>query len=154
MIKSLTIFLVVVLLVSCSKEQELPAGLRAGGFKLADAKKQEMVLNRMAANSIPYKVDERGFVIYMEKDTAKVLGFKREAHYGPALTNRVIESTAVIDKTHRELLVARLERQEIPYKLESHNGTENITWLQLYGPKVDVIIQEVEFERYRQATNK
>ncbi len=154
MIKSLTSLLAVLLLVSCSKEQKLPAGLRAGGFNLADAKKQEMVLNRMAENSIPYKVDERGFVIYMEKDTAKVLGFMREALYGPALTNRVIESTVVIDKTHRELLISRFERQEIPYKLESHYGTENITWLQLYGPKVDVIIQEVEFELYRQATNK
>jgi len=152
MIKLLTSLLVLVLLLSCSREQELPAGLRAGGFKLADAAKQEMVLKRMAESAIPYKIDERGIIIYMQKDVAKVLGLKREAQYGPELSNRVTESTVVMGKIHRELLESKFEQRGIPYNLRSHNGTENITWLQLYGPKVDVIIQEVGFERFRQAT--
>lgn len=152
--KHIALILVLLLLGSCSKESELPAGLRAGGFKLADTSQQEIVLEQMTELSIPFKVNERGFVIYMEKDVAQVRGLMRKAQYGGELTHKITESTSFIDSKHRELLILKFEKQGIPYNLDSYNGYEHITWSQLYGPKVDLIIQEVGFEHYEQATNK
>ena len=44
---------------SCGKEEVLPPGLRAGGLKLADEKKQELVLEEMSRQLIPFEIDER-----------------------------------------------------------------------------------------------
>ena len=152
--KLITIFLAAFILFSCAEESELPAGLNAGGFKIGDTQKQKEVLSRMSSKKIPYKINERGFVIYKQKDKAAVLGLLRTIEYGEELSNRIRESAVVMNDTHRKLFVSKFEKQGIPYKLESHNGTENITWLQTYGPRVDVIIQEVGFEHHQQATNK
>lgn len=154
MIKHIFHILVFVFLVSCSKDAELPAGLRAEGFKLVDAKHQELILNQMAELSIPFIIDERGFVRYMQRDVAEVRGLMRRARYGDDLSHKVIESSIIIDATHKKLLVSKFEKADIPYNLDSSNGYEHINWLQIYAPQVDLIIQEVGFEHFEQATNK
>jgi len=141
----ITIFLLFTL-GSCARE-ELPAGLRAGGFKLASEQKLAEVLKEISSLYVPYEVNEKGWVIYMQKDKATVLGILRKAHYGNELSARVIESEVVMDSAHLQLLVSRFEEQGIPYNVETFNDVEQISWLQIYGPKVDIIIQEVGFER-------
>lgn len=155
MIKYIVLVLALLFISSCSKESELPAGLRAGGFKLADPSLQEIVLKQMTELSIPFKVDEKGIAIYMEKDVAEVRGLMRKALYGEELSDKVIESELFMDSEHRQLLISKFDERGIPYKLDSSYGfDEHITWSQLYGPKVDLIIQEVGFESYEQVINK
>lgn len=150
--KIISITLAIMLIASCAREEELPSGLRAGGFKPRDDSRLQEILNRLKSKNIPYEIDERGFVNYMQKDKASVLGILRTVRDGEQLTNKVIESEVATSERHRKLMVAKLEEQGIPYRIDSFGGTEQITWIQLYGPRVDQIIQEVGFELHQKAT--
>ena len=140
--------LIILSLYACAKDEGLPAGLRGGGFELADNTKHELALDEMSRQSIPFETNERGMVIYMQKDKAKVLGILRKVQYGNELTNNIIESEAIADAKYKDILVSKFEQQGIPYNIHNTNGLEQIKWVQLYGLKVDVIIQEAGFERH------
>ncbi|WP_114695486.1 hypothetical protein [Motiliproteus coralliicola] len=101
----------------------------------------------MSELSIPYEIGKDGMVNFMQNDKAAVLGLIRKARYGQQLRSNVFESTIVFDQQHFELLKAAFEAENIPYRDETLQGARRVEWVQTYGPQVDLIIQQVGFER-------
>ena len=143
---STKLILTAVLLVSfsaCSNEG-LPSGHRGESFKLANLDQQRNVLNIMAKESIPYKVDERGFVHYLLDDQAEVHGIMRGAKYGEKLSNKIVESKIFIDTSFIDAYKNALDDKKIPYSIRQERGHTALEWVQLYGPEVDIIIESVD----------
>ncbi|RDE22853.1 hypothetical protein DV711_09830 [Motiliproteus coralliicola] len=142
------LILISVLVISCTRnEQGLPPGLRGGGFKISNLQEHQFVLDGMSELSIPYEIGKDGMVNFMQNDKAAVLGLIRKARYGQQLRSNVFESTIVFDQQHFELLKAAFEAENIPYRDETLQGARRVEWVQTYGPQVDLIIQQVGFER-------
>ena len=149
MYKYLATFTIIGFLASCEmKEEELPAGLRAGGFTVSDLEKRSVLLQRFSDQSIPYEVDEKGFIRYMQRDTAKVRKIQRHTLDNVKDENTFFRSEVIRDERYKKLITSRFGDQGIPYEIEVMQGTEQIIWRSIYDDKVDFIIQDVGLEWY------
>ena len=150
------IFIVIfsVLLFACSKEnEELPSGLRAGGFKLADSEKQSNVITELKKQGITFILDDKGAIQYMQKDLAKVRSIKRRIQDGPELKHTTWESEMAFNEDQLNVWKKHFEKHNIPFQVQQNDGFISIQWSQIYAEKVDMIAQEVGFELFEKATN-
>jgi len=127
-------------------DNELPAGARAGGFKLADANQQNEVLAVMNDADIPFIIDKRGFVVYLLRDQSAVHGILRTVQHGENLDPTYWESAVLVDQLTRDKYEAAFRDAEIPYDITENEGVIQINWSQTYGPQVDVIRQKLDEE--------
>ena len=146
------IFLILGIL-SCTKEQGLPAGLRAGGFKLADEFKQEQILNEMNEMSIPFEIDERGFVRYMQNDVAEVRKIIRGIHYEGKDSQFNLESEIAQNEAQLALYEEKFKEKGIPYDVEPQESRFSIVWRVAYADKVDQIVEDIGFEFHKLSKN-
>ncbi len=106
----------------------------------------------MQEQSIPFRI-ENGFVVYLNKDLAKVEGLIRQARYGDELKDNIYEMTIAADEIEKQLFIDAFEAQGIRYQLSKGDREWVFNWSQLYGPQVDIITQEVRLERYKLLKN-
>jgi hypothetical protein len=129
--------------LGCSND-ELPAGNIAEGFLLADPDQHKAVLNIMRDKGIPYEENDRGYIVYLLKDQAKVHGIERIVLYGRDLNETIFETASLVNDDTRQKYEAAFREKNIPYRISSDNGITHIIWSQKYGPRVDVIRQKVD----------
>lgn len=134
-----------IMLLGCSKT-ELPPGPRGDGFILGDRDKQAQVIRVLEDRSIPYKINSRGFVIYMLENEAEVLGIIREIEFSGRLNPNHFESEILFSKEIKSIYVKEFKKSSIPYHIDVMAGDEYIYWSQIYGPKVDRIRQKINLE--------
>ena len=98
----------------------------------------------MEEHSIPYEIDEKGFIIHLQRDLAQVRGLKRKVtHQG----RPVIESIFFTSDRHKSLVLAKFEKHGIYYdSWVTESGTEAISWPPRFNRQVDLIVQQVGFE--------
>lgn len=135
-------------MVGCSDEN-LPAGDRAGGVKFSDATEREKILTEFRNEKIPYELNERGFVNYLIKDQARILGIIRTVKFGEKLDPNYFESLVVHSIDAKNKYVVELNNNGIPYTIDYYDGVMHIFWAQTYGPLVDQIQQKVNMELRR-----
>lgn len=146
--------LLLVFLLSCSRDPELPAGDRADGIKLADSVENDKALAIFQSQKIPFEIDRFGFINYMLKDQAKVLGIIREVRYGQKLNPKHYESIVIHTDQEKERYIAEFKQNNIPYNVEYSQGLVHLYWSQVYGPEVDQIQQKVNMELRAASRNK
>ena len=151
--KSIFIIIFSALLFACSKENELPSGLRAGGFKLADNAKQSSVITELKKEGITFIIDNNGAIQYMQKDLAKVRSIKRRIQDGPELKHTTWETEIAFNEDQLGVWKRHFEKHNIPFQVQNNDGFISIQWSQIYAEKVDMIAQEVGFELFEKATN-
>ena len=132
-------------------QHRLPSGPRAEGFQLSDKSKNAEVLKIMKERGIPYTINSRGLTIYMLNDFAKVEGIIRDVRFDGKLSNSVIESEAIFHKDVKKKLISSLKKAGVPYSLGKNNGVEFVYWMQVYGPKVDIIRQKIKIDMSKEA---
>ena len=138
--------LYVVVSAGCS-ENELPAGIMGGAFKLEDKNAQDKILSIMGNSNIPYEVDHDGFIHYLLKNQAQINTIKRNVIYGSMLSENILE-TAIINNKSRDKYAYHLKKENISFRIYSYNGNIHLEWNQKDGPKVDIIRQNIEMEEY------
>lgn len=138
--------LFVLCLTGCSNEAELPAGLRAGSFKMADESEQEKVLAEMRRQSIPYMIDESDFVWFMQEDVAEVRKLRREIHIVGQESLYNLDFVFPIDSRDLALYKRKLDKQSVPYQVKNENGQYRIEIDSSYADIVDQIVEDVGFE--------
>ena len=106
----------------------------------------QVVMAEMNSLNIPYKVEDDGSIWYMQKDKAEVLGIIRKAKYGNTLGEYIFESVVAINELEKQLIISKLDERKIPYRINNYSGSINISYSQLYGPRVDQVMEEVGFE--------
>ena len=121
-------------------------GARAGGFKNADGDKKAKIVSLMEKKGIQYIVDIDGYIIYLLKNQAEVLGIERSVTDGKILDPNVIESEVLIIVGAREKYESEFSKRNIPYKIAEYYGMEHISWSQQYAMEVDLIRQKVNIE--------
>ena len=151
--KYITFLLLLSLMVGCSGEK-LPAGDRAGGVKFSNPTEREKILVEFRNEKIPFEIDERGFVNFMLRDQARVLGIIRTAKFGKKLNPNYFESLIVHSIEAKNKYITELNINSIPYRIDSYEGSTHIFWEQTYGPQVDQIQQKVNTELRRASRNK
>ncbi len=125
----------------------------------------EVVLGRLGNNEhhlrfvdalkkagISYRINDRGFVVHKIKNTAEVLGIKRVVLYGANLRPEVYEVTGYSGVKEKEYIIEQLNADNIPFKIKAEKEYPNMGWFyysQVYGPKIDVIIQNAKVAHYR-----
>lgn len=138
--------LLFVFLLSCSRDPGLPAGDRAEGVKLFSSVEQDKLVAIFQSQKIPFEIDEHGFINYMLKDQAKVLGIIREVRHGKELNPKHYESIAIQTEREKEHYIAEFKKNSIPFNIEHYQGVVHLFWSQKYGPEVDQIQQRVNTE--------
>lgn len=143
--KNVLIAYLFLFLVGCSSEG-LPPGDRAGGIKFSKESEREKVISMFEEKEIPYEFDDRGFVNYLLKDQAQVLGIVRNVKYGERLSPTYFESEILPNEDIKKLYIEEFKKASIPYQLDTHSGDQHIFWRQTYGPQVDLIRQKINME--------
>lgn len=146
---SIVIFFVSVL-AACDSN-DFPSGLRAFGQKFPNERDMNSFIDHLEQESIPFKIDDDGFVVFLNKDEAKVLGIIREIRYGTTLESTIFESLPLTSETEKKMYIDEFERKGIYYIIRSNGNTTSIVWSQKDGPEVDIIRQQLNkkmFERY------
>lgn len=115
-------------------------------FKLSDQKSQNAVINELKKEGIPFQVDDRGFVNYLLTDQAKVDGIQRTILYGPSLDQNHFESIVLVNDYERKKYEKGFSESGIPYSIVTYQGQALIEYSQSYGPKVDLIKQQLDIE--------
>ncbi len=144
------VILFVSVLVACDSN-DFPSGLRAFAYKFHNESDMNSFIDHLDKESIPFKIDEKGLVVFLNKDEAKVLGIIREVRYGTTLDPSIFESLPLTSETEKKMYIDEFERKGIYYIIRSNGNTTSIVWSQKDGPEVDIIRQQLNkkmFERY------
>ncbi|WP_189475077.1 hypothetical protein [Parahalioglobus pacificus] len=114
---------------------------------MADPAKQALALTRFDEEGIQYEVQSEGasegMVVTLLKDQARVDGITREVHSGPELSSTTWETAVLLNDDMQARYEAAFEKAGIDYSIVTHEGTKQIEWNQLDGPKVDLINQRI-----------
>lgn len=156
------IFLVYLLLfsVGCKeKESDLTSGLSAYGFKMANLSERSDVLKKMEEESIPYKINERGFITYRLINQAAVLGIVRDVAHKGKIDRNYLESIDIANDEIMDRYIYEFNVNNIPYSTNEdfvnlNTSARMIFWSQSYGKKVDLIRQKINLQLAKESLSK
>lgn len=135
--------------VACT-DVELPAGIRGEPFKILDVERHYELSSELDRLNVPFEVDFKGFIHYLQEDEAEILGLKRRLEFGSKLDPNIIESMLLPNIAALNQYSAELSQKKIPHETISRDdGWYEITWSQIYGPHVDQIREATGLRRMR-----
>ncbi len=126
-----------------------------GGVRFNDSGKQQLLKKELESLGVKYWEQKDGTISYLLVETAKFRQAERKIAHGEELNSNIHESIPLSSEFERNILKDDLKRAGIQFnELADEHGETNIYWSQLDGPTVDVIIQKVKVEAYKQFVNK
>ena len=104
--------------------------------------------------NIPYEINSKGFIVYLLRNQAEVLGIIRDVKYNGVLSDNIFESEIMRSDNQKNKYISAFTENNIPYMLEPLFGELYLHWPQTYGPEVDIIVQKINIELRQELTKK